>query len=60
MQQYKQPTETTPAVVRLGPGSSLLILGVRGALTIMRGAFNLWVALTPDRDHQDKRVRSRA
>lgn len=60
MPPIQQLNETVPSVIRLGPGTAAVVLGVHLIFVGLQSLFNVWVALTPSQDMQWKPSPSRA
>ena len=56
----QQSSDTTPAVVRLSLGASVLVLSIHLVFAGLSGLLNIWVALTPNQDREWNTSRSRA
>jgi hypothetical protein len=52
LQPIQQSNDSTPAVVRLGLGAALFVMGIHLLFAGLRVLLNLWVALTPGKDRQ--------
>ena len=60
MQSPQHPPKNTPFVVRLGLGTTALVLAFHILFVGLQSLLNVWVALTPKQDLQWNLSRSRA